>query len=81
MIVRVLYFASLKDRAVASEETIEVPETCDVAGLWAIVQERHPRLREVTTRPLAACDMTYAAWDRPLCGVQEVAFLPPVSGG
>ena len=81
MIVRILYFASLKDRAVASEETIEVPETCDVAGLWAIVQERHPRLREVTTRPLAACDMIYAAWDRPLCGILEVAFLPPVSGG
>ena len=81
MIVRVLYFASLKDRAGASEETIEVPDTSDVAALWAAVQEQHPRLREVTTRPLAACDMTYASWDRPLRGVLEVAFLPPVSGG
>jgi len=81
MIVRVLYFASLKDRAGASEETVEVPETSDVAALWATLQERHPRLREVTTRPLAACDMTYAAWDRSLRGVVEVAFLPPVSGG
>ena len=81
MIVRVLYFASLSDRAGASEETIEVPDTFDVAALWADLQERHPRLREVTTRPLAACDMIYAAWDRPLCGILEVAFLPPVSGG
>ena len=81
MIVRILYFASLKERAGASEEAIEVPDTSDVAALWAVLQERHPRLREVTVRPLAACDMTYAPWDRPLCGVLEVAFLPPVSGG
>jgi molybdopterin converting factor subunit 1 len=81
VIFRVLYFASLKDRTGASEESIEVPEASDVAALWSALQERHPRLREVTTRPLAACDMIYAAWDRPLSGVVEVAFLPPVSGG
>jgi len=81
VILRVLYFASLKDRAGASEETIEVPATSDVAALWAMLQDRHPRLREVTTRPLAACDLSYAAWDRSLSGVSEVAFLPPVSGG
>jgi len=79
--VRILYFASLKDRAGAAEETIEVPDTSDVAALWAVLQERHPRLRDMTTRPLAACDMAYATWDRPLLGVLEVAFLPPVSGG
>ena len=81
MTVRVLYFASLKERAGASLESVELPETADVAALWEAVQARHPRLREMTTRPLAACDMTYAAWDRPLGGVLEVAFLPPVSGG
>jgi sulfur-carrier protein len=79
--VRVLYFATLKDRAGASEDVFEVSEACDVAALWALAQERHPRLREVTTRPLAACDMIYASWDRPVSGVQEIAFLPPVSGG
>lgn len=81
MIVRVLYFASLRERAGAAFETVEVPETADVAALWEMLQSAHPLLREVTIRPLAACDMTYAAWDRPLRGVYEVAFLPPVSGG
>ena len=81
MNVRILYFASLKDRAGTSEETIEIADTADVAALWGILQERHPRLREMTTRPLAACDMAYATWDRSLAGVSEVAFLPPVSGG
>jgi len=81
LIIRVLYFASLRDRVDAAEERIDVPPAADVAALWAIVQERHPRLREMTSRPLAACDMAYASWDRPLGGVVEVAFLPPVSGG
>jgi len=81
MTVRVLYFASLKERAGASLESVELPETADVAALWEAVQARHPRLREMTTRPLAACDMAYAAWDHALAGVAEVAFLPPVSGG
>jgi molybdopterin synthase sulfur carrier subunit len=81
VIVRVLYFASLKERAGGSAETIDVPAGCDVAALWSILQRTHPRLGEVTTRPLAACDMTLASWDRSLDGVSEVAFLPPVSGG
>jgi molybdopterin synthase sulfur carrier subunit len=81
MTVRVLYFASLKERAGAAGESVEVAETGDVAALWAAVQAKHPRLKEMTTRPMAACDMTYAAWNTPLLGVREVAFLPPVSGG
>lgn len=81
MTLRILYFASLRDRAGVSEEVVDVPDVFDVAALWAALQERHPRLREMTTRPLAACDMSYAAWDRPLVGTGEVAFLPPVSGG
>ena len=81
MIVRILYFASLKDRAGTSEESIEIPDSSDVGSLWATLQGRHPLLREVATRPLAACDMGYAEWDHPLLGVLEVAFLPPVSGG
>ena len=43
--------------------------------------ERHPRLAELSYRPLVACDLDYSDWDRPLQGVREVAFLPPVSGG
>jgi molybdopterin converting factor subunit 1 len=81
MIVRVLYFASLRERAGASDETVELPESSDVSSLWAALQLKHPGLRDVTVRPLAACDMAYAAWDRSLQGVSEVAFLPPVSGG
>jgi molybdopterin synthase sulfur carrier subunit len=81
MILRVLYFASLQDRTGTREDTLEVPPATDVTALWGQLSARHPGLRDVTVRPLVACDMAYATWDRVLDGVREVAFLPPVSGG
>jgi len=81
MTLRVLYFASLKDRAGLSEETVDVSPSTDVTGLWSRLTERHPGLAGTPVRPMVACDMVYSAWDRPLDGVTEVAFLPPVSGG
>ena len=81
MIVRVLYFASLRDSAGSGTETLDVPETLDITGLWELLRNRHPGLRAVTFHPLVACDMAYAPWDTPLRGVLEVAFLPPLSGG
>ena len=81
MTLRVLYFASLKDRTGLSEETVEVSVSTNVTGLWSHLTERHPALAEIAVRPMVACDMVYSAWDRPLDGVAEVAFLPPVSGG
>jgi molybdopterin synthase sulfur carrier subunit len=81
MKISVRYFASLKDRTGVASETIEIDPAADVARLWARILELHPKLSDVTIRPLAACDLEYSAWDRNLQGVAEVAFLPPVSGG
>ena len=81
MTLRVRYFASLRDRVGAGEETLEVPPGTDVRGLWSMLRARHPGLAASGVKPLAACDLTYAAWDRILDDVTEVAFLPPVSGG
>lgn len=81
MTISVRYFASLVDRTGTASETIDVEPTTDVASLWKRLIEKHPRLAEVGIRPLVACDLEYAGWDRSLEGVKEVAFLPPVSGG
>ena len=81
MKVAVRYFASLVDRTGVATETVEIDPATDVARLWARLLELHPALSDVTIRPLAACDLEYASWDRKLEGVAEVAFLPPVSGG
>ncbi len=81
MRIRVRYFASLAEWVGRREECVEVADDADVARLWQDLVVRHPRLASWSPRPLVALDLEYATWDRPLRGVQEVAFLPPVSGG
>jgi molybdopterin synthase sulfur carrier subunit len=81
MKVEVRYFASLTDRTGVATESIEVDDGATVARLWDRLVDRHPSLADVKIKLLVACDMEYAAWDRPLSGVKEVAFLPPMSGG
>jgi molybdopterin converting factor small subunit len=79
--IEVRYFASLAERAGRRQETLDVDAAADVDALWRLVVERHPGLASVTFRPSVVCDRTWADWRTRLEGVQEVAFLPPVSGG
>ena len=81
MNVAVRYFASLVDHTGVDRERVEVGPDDDVEQLWTLLVSRHPRLGRLGFRPMVACDMEYASWGRKLQGVQEVAFLPPVSGG
>ena len=81
MEISVRYFASLAERAGCSHESLTLERPGDVRQLWERLQQRHPGLAEAGPRPMVACDMEYADWDRSLEGVKEVAFLPPVSGG
>jgi molybdopterin synthase catalytic subunit len=74
--VRVRLFAGLRERAGWSEREIEVPETARVADIW-------PRL-DLGERPaglLYAVNREYAVEDRGLRQGDEVALIPPVSGG
>jgi len=81
MRVEVRYFASLVDRTGVETERVELDPGAGVAELWALLVARHPALGAIGYRPLVACDLEYARWDRTLDDVREVAFLPPVSGG
>jgi len=79
--VEVLYFASLADVVGRARETVQLEGDPTVEHLWDALVARHPGLAQVRFRPLVACDLDYADWNRTLAGVREVAFLPPVSGG
>ena len=81
MTVRVRFFASLIDRCDCDRTELEIPAGTTVDQLWQLLTERFPKLSEVQTRPLVACDQEYATGERLLDGVEEVAFLPPMSGG
>jgi len=76
---RVLYFASLRDRAGCDAETAQSTHA-DARQLYEELRERHGfTLRRESLR--LAVNGEFAAWERPLADGDEVAFLPPVSGG
>ncbi len=80
MRVRLRTFASLRELSV-DRCTLELPEGADVAAAWDALADRHPGL--VPYRPFVrvARNGAYADWNDALAADDEVAFLPPVSGG
>lgn len=76
---RVLYFASLRDRAGVEAEQVDSRAT-DARGLYVEVRVRHGfALAEDRLR--VAVNGAFASWDQPLSDGDEVVFIPPVSGG
>lgn len=81
MVVRVLFFGQLKDIVGASEESFDAAAGARLEDLYASYAQRFPRLAEFRSSVAASINREYASWDaKPRAG-DEVAFLPPVSGG
>lgn len=77
--IRVLYFAALRDAAGCAEESVAA-DGGNLGELWSLLSGRHafPLARE---RVRVACNGEFAAWGDAVHAGDEVAFLPPVSGG
>ncbi len=80
MRVRARCFATLRELSAASVE-LDLEVSATVADAWGALVERYPALE--SHRPFAqpARNGTAVAWDVGLAEGDEVAFLPPVSGG
>ncbi|MFQ5850645.1 MAG: molybdopterin converting factor subunit 1 [Candidatus Binatia bacterium] len=81
MKVKVKIFAALRERVGASEITKELGEGSTVRDLWEAVQRDYPKLAPVGMRLLYAVNQDYVEADHVLEDGDEVAFVPPVSGG
>ena len=82
--LKVLYFASLRERLGRSSEELALPaEVADIAGLRAFLVARGgPWENLATLRNLRfAVNQEMARLDSPLRAGDEVAFFPPVTGG
>jgi molybdopterin synthase sulfur carrier subunit len=75
----ILYFASLRDAAGVDREQVE-SAPLDARALYAELRRRHG-FSLPAERLRVAVNGEFAAWDRALADGDEVAFLPPVSGG
>jgi len=79
--VKVLFFGRLKDVAGRSEETLDLNESSTIEQLFALYSERVPELAKYRSSVVASRNQEFAGWDTLLHSGDEVAFLPPVSGG
>jgi molybdopterin converting factor subunit 1 len=81
MRVRVRLFARLRDLAGASELARDVNAPADVKTVWRDLVREFPALEPYTSSISGAVNAEYARMDAPVADGDEVAFLPPVSGG
>jgi molybdopterin converting factor subunit 1 len=81
MQIRVLFFGVLKDLVGCSTETVELPEGARLQELLAHYAEKIPRMREMLPAVALSVNQEYSPKERALRSGDEVALLPPVSGG
>lgn len=85
--VRVRLFASLRDGAGWSERLVVLPMpadqgTCTPLLLWRLLELSPPPAADALPAGLrVAINQRFAAADTPLRSGDELAFLPPITGG
>jgi molybdopterin synthase sulfur carrier subunit len=81
MRIRVRFFASLRERLKRSEEVREVPPGATVRTVWELLKQENPELGTVEKAMSFAVAQEYVDKDHPLQDNDELALIPPVSGG
>ena len=79
--IRVLFFATLKDRIGVKETIVSVPEGSRVSDLKRRLSEEFTEAALVLATCLVSINHEYTGDDQILNTNSEVAFFPPVSGG
>lgn len=81
MRVKVLFFGRLKEIVGRSEGSAEIADGASIEQLFAAFTICNPVLAQFRASLVASRNQEFAAWSTPLHAGDEVAFLPPVSGG
>ncbi len=81
MQVKVRLFASLRDAAGLSESRLELAQGATAEAAWQALVAGHPALAPRRASLGVAVNRTYAGFETVLQDDDEVAFIPPVSGG
>ena len=81
MRVTVRLFARLRDLAGSGELVREVPTPATVETVWQSLVADMPELRDYERTMSVAVNADYSKMSARVSDGDEVAFLPPVSGG
>ena len=78
--IKILLFGAAADRAGTRETYLQTGEVT-LDELWSLLLEQYPSLSPMRDTLAFAVNGEYARGDTPVSPGDEVAVLPPVSGG
>ncbi len=81
MKARVKLFAALREMAGESEIELDLPETATVAHVVSELDRRYAGMMKGGVPIMVAVNAEYVPDDHPIRDGDEIAFIPPVSGG
>jgi molybdopterin converting factor subunit 1 len=81
MRITIVLFARLRDLAGSPRLARDVPGGATVDTVWQVLAAEFPAVAPYRTSISAAVNADYARFTTPVADGDEVAFLPPVSGG
>jgi molybdopterin synthase catalytic subunit len=79
--VKLLFFATLRDRAGMRAMELDIPSDLTVQGLKDKISAEYPALKESMSSVLITINREYAFDDAMIPANAELAMFPPVSGG
>jgi molybdopterin converting factor subunit 1 len=81
VVVKLLFFAVLRDIVGRGETSIDVPVGTRASDVWRDLRAQHDELTDYVRPPLTAVNESYVEPDTVLSQGDELAFIPPVAGG
>jgi molybdopterin synthase catalytic subunit len=78
---RVLFFATLRDKAGVSSATLEFPVGAHISDIKALVLQQYPGLKQSMETVIVAVNHEFAFDTDEVPDQAEIAMFPPVSGG
>lgn len=81
MNVRVRLFASFREAAGTNEQHVTLPDNSRVSDLIALLESQYPSMRIGLETGLVAVNHEYVNRGAIISPGDEVALIPPVSGG
>jgi len=79
--VRVRLFARLREQAGLETEDLEVAPGSTLADVYESLRRKHSALEPDRDSVRGAINQEFSDWDATVAQGDEVAFIPPVSGG
>ncbi|HRH48070.1 MAG TPA: MoaD/ThiS family protein [Panacibacter sp.] len=80
MKMSILAFGIVKEIFGASVLDIELTDAATVVELKIVLEQKYPRLKQLASY-MVAVNNEYAGTNQIITGKDEIAIIPPVSGG